>query len=79
MKQVIQVILMVGVLSGCAYYEQIIGNASTYYDAKVEAWFTLSCALNQGALGRISEHRRSIVEAACPPRKQIDVKSNDNK
>ena len=54
--------------SGCAYYEQAVGNAETYYDAKITTWFKGACILNQGALGRIGEHRRSIVNAACPPR-----------
>ena len=63
------------VLSGCAYYEQVVGNAETYYDAKVEAWFKGACVLNQGALGRVDKHRRSIVNAACPPRTEKKVES----
>jgi len=55
-------------LSGCAYYEQAVGTASAYYDAKVEVWFKGACTLNQGAMGRIGKHRRSIINAACPPR-----------
>ena len=62
------VISLILLLSGCAYYEQAVGSASAYYDAKVEAWFKGACILNQGALGRIGPHRRSIVNAACPPR-----------
>ncbi len=60
-------------LGGCAYYEQIIGNAETYYDAKVETWFKAACTLNQGALGRVTKHRRSVVSAACPPRTEPTV------
>ena len=59
---------LIMLLSGCAYYEQAVGSASAYYDAKVEAWFKGACVLNQGALGRVNEYRRSIVNAACPPR-----------
>ena len=55
-------------LSGCAYYEQAVGTAETYYDAKITAWFKGACTLNQGAMGRIGAHKRSIVNAACPPR-----------
>ena len=61
-------ISLVMFLSSCAYYEQAVGSASAYYDAKVEAWFKGACILNQGALGRVSEHKRNIVNAACPPR-----------
>ena len=61
-------ILFVMLVSNCAYYEQAVGSASAYYDAKVEALFKGACILNQGALGRIGPHRRSIVNAACPPR-----------
>jgi len=60
-------------ISGCAYYEQVVGNAETYYDAKVEAWFKGACVLNQGALGRVSENRRNIVNAACPPRTEPKI------
>ena len=55
-------------ISGCAYYEQVVGSASAYYDAKVGAWFKGACTLNQGAMGRVGAHRRSIINAACPPR-----------
>ncbi len=60
-------------LGGCAYYEQVVGNAETYYDAKVETWFKAACTLNLGALGRIGEHRREVVVAACPPRTEPAV------
>ena len=62
-------------VSSCAYYEQATGTASAYYDAKITAWFKGACALNQGALGRIDEHRRSIVNAACPPRTEPIVEA----
>ena len=60
-------------LGGCAYWEQVVGNAETYYDAKVETWFKAACTLNLGALGRIGEHRREVVVAACPPRTEPAV------
>ena len=68
LKTIPSVLALIIFISGCVYYDQVIGNASTYYDAKVETWFKSACTLNQGALGRIDEHRRSIVNAACPPR-----------
>jgi len=67
MARIIPIILVL-MLTGCAYYDQAVGTAETYYDAKVEVWFKAACTLNQGALGRIGEHRRSVVNAACPPR-----------
>ena len=63
----------IALLGGCAYYEQVVGNAETYYDAKVETWFKAACTLNLGALGRIGEHRREVVVAACPPRTEPAV------
>lgn len=72
------ILILLGLtLSGCAYYEQAVGSASAYYDAKVEAWFKAACTLNQGAMGRISEHRRSIVDAACPPQMKPEIVPKD--
>lgn len=66
----VQVVLIVLALQGCAYYEQVVGSASSYYDAKVETWFKIACTLNQGAMGRVDAHRRSVINAACPPKER---------
>ena len=68
MMSLLKTLPILFILSGCAYYEQATGTASAYYDAKITAWFKGACALNQGAMGRVSERKRGIVNAACPPR-----------
>jgi len=65
MKKVIVIALLLG-LSSCAYYEQVVGVAQTYYDAKLQVWFETACTLNVGALGRTERRKRDIILAACP-------------
>lgn len=61
------------ILSGCAYYEQAVGTAKTYYDAKVSTWFDTACTLNVGALGRLEQRQRDIIFAACPIRTAPEI------
>ena len=65
MKKIVAITLLLG-LSSCAYYEQVVGTAQTYYDAKVQVWFDTACTLNVGALGRTDRRSRDIILAACP-------------
>ncbi len=62
------------IVSGCAYYEQLSGTATTYYDSKIVAWFDTACTLNVGALGRIDQRRRDIIFAACPAKTAPEIK-----
>ncbi|KKL48876.1 hypothetical protein LCGC14_2321100 [marine sediment metagenome] len=66
MRHIAQIAVIAVTLSSCAYYEQAVGTAKTYYDAKASVWFDTACTLNVGALGRLEERQRDIVFAACP-------------
>ena len=73
MKQVVQVAFVTLLLSGCAYYDQAVGTAKTYHDAKASVWFKTACTLNVGALGRLEKRQRDIVFAACPVKTAPEV------